>query len=110
VGLLEFAVLVLQIILRMSKISNSNFASKTHWYHFESVVFMLGSVKWSDDALNQATTAFIHIILIHRSQIPLNATGRPKLNKQISESSCLYRASVTIKTLYYQSDAQIYNS
>jgi len=25
-------------------------------------------------------------------------------------SSCLYRASVTIKTLYYPTDAQIYNS
>jgi len=26
------------------------------------------------------------------------------------QSSCLYRASVTIKTLYYLADAQIYNS
>jgi len=25
-------------------------------------------------------------------------------------SSCLYRASMTIKTLYYPTDAQIYNS
>jgi len=25
-------------------------------------------------------------------------------------ASCLYRASVTIKTLYYPTDAQIYNS
>jgi len=26
------------------------------------------------------------------------------------EFSCLYRASVTIKTLYYPTDAQVYNS
>ena len=31
-------------------------------------------------------------------------------NKQIlCQSSCLYRASMTIKTLYYPADAQIYN-
>jgi len=28
----------------------------------------------------------------------------------VQKSSCLYRASMTIKTLYYQTDAQIYNS
>ena len=28
----------------------------------------------------------------------------------LHESSCLYRASMTIKTLYYPIDAQIYNS
>jgi hypothetical protein len=31
-------------------------------------------------------------------------------NNCYEESSCLYRASVTIKTLYYPTDAQIYNS
>jgi len=28
----------------------------------------------------------------------------------LRKSSCLYRASMTIKTLYYPTDAQIYNS
>jgi hypothetical protein len=30
--------------------------------------------------------------------------------KVLCQSFCLYRASVTIKTLYYPTDAQIYNS
>ena len=31
-------------------------------------------------------------------------------NKSEKKSSCLYRASMTIKTLYYPTDAQIYIS
>jgi len=31
-------------------------------------------------------------------------------DKQVTPSSCLYRASVAIKTLSYPTDAQIYNS
>jgi len=37
-------------------------------------------------------------------------TRGQKVWTDVSKSSCLYRASVTIKTLYYTTDAQIYNS
>ena len=38
--------------------------------------------------------------------------NRSSYNQEILriQSSCLYRASMTIKTLYYPTDAQIYNS
>jgi len=34
----------------------------------------------------------------------------PYRKQLLDQSSCLYRASVTIKTLYHPTDAQIYNS
>ena len=34
----------------------------------------------------------------------------PGRGKTLALSSCLYRASMTIKTVYYPTDAQIYNS
>ena len=46
---------------------------------------------------------------------PIQVIGLPSMHEglnvnEASRSSCLYRASVTIKTLYYPTDAQIYNS
>ena len=33
-----------------------------------------------------------------------------RFTEVLEHSSCVYRASMTIKTLYYPTDAQIYNS
>jgi hypothetical protein len=45
---------------------------------------------------------------------PCPAMSVKKIRTQITQraklQSCLYRASMTIKTLYYSTDAQIYNS
>ena len=38
------------------------------------------------------------------------STAKKYLHKKWNKSSCLYRASMTIKTIYYPTDAQIYNS